>query len=191
MSPPERPETMRNADPPASAAEQERAYHQAVAQHGRELSRFVAGYERDTAKRMELLQDVHVALWQSLAGFRGQCSLRTWAFRVAHNVGATYIQRSLRVAERSHVDLEDVESLASGDAGIESAERRIDLERVLALIHRLRPPDREVMLLYLEDLDAASIGEITGLSARNVATKVHRIKALLSDQLRTRGRRNG
>ena len=39
------------------------------------------------------------------------------------------------------------------------------------------------MLLYLEDLDAASIGDVTGLSARNVATKVHRIKKLLAAQM--------
>ena len=35
------------------------------------------------------------------------------------------------------------------------------------------------MLLYLEQLDAASIAEITGLSAANVATKVSRIKQIL------------
>ena len=33
-----------------------------------------------------------------------------------------------------------------------------------------------MILLYLEGTDAASIGEITGLSAGNVATKIHRIK---------------
>jgi len=56
--------------------------------------------------------------------------------------------------------------------------------RVLALLHvlirRLAPPDDQVMLLYLEDHDAASIADITGLSARAVATRVHRIKHLLS-----------
>ena len=34
------------------------------------------------------------------------------------------------------------------------------------------------MLLYLEDLDAGAIGEITGLSAGAVATRIHRIKVL-------------
>jgi len=43
----------------------------------------------------------------------------------------------------------------------------------------LKPLDCQVMLLYLEQLDAASIAEITGLSAANVATKVRRIKQLL------------
>ena len=52
------------------------------------------------------------------------------------------------------------------------------------LIRRLTPPDDQVMLLYLEDVDAASIGDITGLSARAVATRIHRIKAMLSRKFR-------
>jgi RNA polymerase sigma-70 factor (ECF subfamily) len=165
---------------------QDEAYLDAIAHHGRDIARFVAGYEHDLAKRQELLQEVHVALWQSFVGFRAQCSLRTWVYRVAHNIGASHIQRSLKTAERHYVALEEVESMPSGHAGIESTERRLDLARVFALIHRLQPIDREVMLLYLEDLDAASIGEVTGLSARNVATKVHRIKKLLAVQMSAR-----
>jgi RNA polymerase sigma-70 factor (ECF subfamily) len=38
------------------------------------------------------------------------------------------------------------------------------------------------MLLYLEEEDAASIAEVTGLSAANVATKVRRIKHILVRQ---------
>lgn len=173
--------------PPAPAAQaglgQDALYQEATRCHGRDIVRFVAGYEHDPPKRQELLQEVHLALWQSLAAFRGQCSLRTWVYRIAHNTGSTHIQRDRRVADRRHLDLEDVEALADDDTAIASAERRLDLERVYALIHRLGPMDREVMLLYLEDLDAAGIGEITGLSAGNVATKVHRIKKLLATQL--------
>ena len=100
---------------------------------------------------------------------------------MAHNVGAGHVERSQRQAR--YVDLEEAELLPDEGADIGLTERRIDLARVLALVHRLKPLDRELMLLYLEDLDAASMAEITGLSARNVATKIHRIKALLAAQL--------
>jgi len=50
------------------------------------------------------------------------------------------------------------------------------------LIHRLRPMDRQVMLLYLEDMDAESIGEITGISAGNVRVLIHRVKSILARQ---------
>lgn len=165
---------------------QDALYQEASRRHGRDVARFVAGYEREPSRRQELLQEVHLALWQSFAVFRGQCSLRTWVYRIAHNTGATHIQRSLRAVDRDHLMLEDVQDTAVGDEGLAGTERRLDLERIFALIHRLGPLDREVMLLYLEDLDAAGIGEVTGLSASNVATKVHRIKKLLALQLGAR-----
>lgn len=160
-------------------------YRQAIDAFGPDIARFVAGYELDASRRQELLQEVHLSLWQSFAGFKGQCSLRTWVYRVAHNVGVNHIRRSMRAVERHVVPLEEAESLIDDAADIRLTDRRLDLERILALVHRLEPLDREVMLLYLEDLDAAAIGDITGLSARNVATKVHRIKALLAARLGT------
>ncbi len=123
------------------------------------------------------------ALNDSLAQYQADCSLRTWVYRVAHNVGVSHIQRSLRNAERNSLTLDDIEHMAGESAEIALTERRLDLQKVLALIHQLAPLDRQVMLLYLEDMDAAGIADITGLSARNVATKVHRIKAVLANQL--------
>ena len=171
---------------PKKETPQDVLYKQAIAAFGREIGRFVVGYERDNAKRQDLLQEVHLAIWRSMAGFKQQCSLRTWVYRVAHNVGVTHVQHSVRSVERNYVDIEEVECHADETADIAVTDRRLDLARVMALIHSLQSLDRELMLLYLEGLDAASISEITGLSARNVATKIHRIKSLLTEQLNTR-----
>ena len=160
---------------------QDELYRQAMAAHGGELARCCLGYERDAALRQELQQELHLAIWQSLAGFRGDCSLRTWVYRVAHNVGARHVQQ--HVGKGKMLELDEIEHLADERHDPGHTERRLDLQRVLALVHRLAPLDRELMLLYLEELDAASIADITGLSARNVATKIHRIKALLASQL--------
>jgi RNA polymerase sigma-70 factor (ECF subfamily) len=61
------------------------------------------------------------------------------------------------------------------------------LERLYALIQRLNPLDRQVILLYLEGLDAPSIGETTGISSGYVATKIHRIKTILAAHFRDGG----
>ena len=65
---------------------------------------------------------------------------------------------------------------------------RLDAERrrgqLVALLERLAPPERQLMLLYLEGLDAGAISEVTGLSSANVATKVHRIKRILAAHVR-------
>jgi RNA polymerase sigma-70 factor (ECF subfamily) len=75
---------------------QDEFYRQALELHGTELARFLHGYERDAHRRQELAQELQVALWQSFESFRGECSLRTWVYRVAHNVGAGHVRRSLR-----------------------------------------------------------------------------------------------
>jgi RNA polymerase sigma-70 factor, ECF subfamily len=78
------------------------------------------------------------------------------------------------------VSLEEVEMTAIPS----DADRRLALDRLTELVQRLEPRDREVILAYLEGLDAAEIGELTGLSAGNVAAKIHRIKKLLARNFR-------
>jgi RNA polymerase sigma-70 factor, ECF subfamily len=162
----------------ARVAGQERRYAEAAAEFGPALERLARAYERDPDKRRDLLQEIHVALWRSLARFDGRCSMRTWVCRVAHNTATSKVLRPQTNAP-SIVALDDSLESVAATASEEVLDRRRALERLHGLISRLRPLDRQVMLLYLEQLDAASIAEITGLSAANVATKVHRIKQLL------------
>ena len=53
------------------------------------------------------------------------------------------------------------------------------LKQLSLLIQKLKPLDRQIIISYLEGMDASSTAEITGLSAANVAMKVHRIKNVL------------
>ena len=46
------------------------------------------------------------------------------------------------------------------------ADRRLALQRLTHSVQRLKPEDREVILAYLEGMEAAEIGELTGISAR-------------------------
>jgi RNA polymerase sigma-70 factor, ECF subfamily len=161
------------------AGDREQLYAEAAEAFNPALERLARGYERDPDKRRDLLQEIHVALWRSLARFDGRCSLRTWVYRVAHN---TAISKALRprASAPTIVALDDsLESIAAANCEEQALDRRRTLERLHELIRQLKPLDRQVMLLYLEQLDAASIAEITGLSAANVATKVRRIKQLL------------
>jgi len=164
----------------ATTSIQDDLYQEAAAAHGPALERLARAYEADPDLRRDLLQDIHVALWRSFQGFDGRCSMRTWIYRVAHNIGATHVLRQKRTRTEALVGLEELENLPDANSGPAAADRGQALDRLLALIHRLKPLDRDVILSYLEGLDAAAIGEITGLSSGNVATKIHRIKNLLT-----------
>jgi len=157
---------------------QDALYEQAIADHGGMLQRLSRGYEADPDRRGDLLQEIHLELWQSLPSFDGRCALRTWVYRVAHNIAASHIVRRRRTTARL-VDLETLDAEpASGDAQAQ-ADQRLSAQKLLDLIHRLRPADRQIILLYLEGETAAEISEVTGFSPSNVATKIHRIKKLL------------
>jgi RNA polymerase sigma-70 factor (ECF subfamily) len=110
-------------------------------------------------------------------------------YRVAHNVGASHIVRQRRTSSR----LVDLEALDREPASQDEDERRDRLraaQELLELIHRLRPADRQIMLLYLEGESASEIAKVTGLSPSNIATKIHRIKKLLHREY-TEGRSHG
>lgn len=166
-------------------SKQDALYSESASSHGAALERLARAYELDEERRRDLLQEIHLALWRSFSGFEQQCSLRTWIYRVAHNVAATHVVRDRRGKVRTFVSLDEIETMPSAHDDPEvQTDRRKALEQLLVLIHRLEPLERQVILLYLEGFDAASIGEITGISAGNVATRIHRIKKLLADRFR-------
>lgn len=169
---------------------QDEIYLQAAGEFGSSLERLAAAYEADPDRRRDLSQDIHFQLWRSLQRFDGRCSLRTWAYRVAHNVAASHVMRERR-RFFGLVSLEGIEALPTVDSGPSAAEHQINLARLMALIQRLKPLDRQVIVSYLEDLDAATIAEITGLSAANVAMRIHRVKKLLAEQFRQGGNNAG
>jgi RNA polymerase sigma-70 factor, ECF subfamily len=159
---------------------QDSLYRETAETYGGALERLARAYEADPDLRRDLLQDIHVALWRSFEGFDGRCSVRTWMYRVAHNVAASHVTRQRNIRTQVLVGLEEIENVPDVHAGEQAAGHSQDLNRLVATIQRLKPLDRHVILSYLEGLDAASIGEITGLSPGNVATKIHRIKAMLA-----------
>ncbi len=152
-------------------------YDQAVEAFGAAIERLARSYEVDDHKRQDLLQDIHLNLWRSFERFNGHCSLRTWVYRVAHNVAATHVIDQRRQRSRSLVSLDDLDFDAVGIAP--DADRRLLVSRLMELVQCLRPLERQLVLLYLEGLDAAEIGEVMGISAGTVATRISRVKKLL------------
>jgi RNA polymerase sigma-70 factor (ECF subfamily) len=167
---------------------QDELYQEAGSTYGPALERLTHAYEADPDIRRDLLQEIHIALWRSFAGFDGRCSLRTWIYRVAHNAATSHVIRQRRAKGQGLIGLEEMENLPDATGGQVTADRNQALARLMELIQRLKPLDRQVILSYLEGLDAASIGEITGLSARYVSTKIYRIKEILTRRFNAGGR---
>jgi RNA polymerase sigma-70 factor (ECF subfamily) len=166
--------------------EQEEYWRQTAREYGAALERLAWAYEPDPDRRRDLLQELHLALWRSFESFDGRCSLRTWIYRVAHNVAISRVARRRRM-EPVFVTLEDIAAQPSTQNVEKTADRQMALARLLSLVHQLELIDRQLMLAYLEDLDAETMSQITGLSVANVWTRIHRIKQILSRQFHAGG----
>jgi RNA polymerase sigma-70 factor, ECF subfamily len=168
------------SDEPAQSRAGE-LYDAATREFGRVLDRLAAGYEADPEKRHDLRQEIHLQLWRSFAVFDGRCSLKTWTFRVAHNTAVSYVNRQRRQSSR-FVTLEEIERTAPSRESEPDIDHERALRRLWEYIRQLKPLDRQIMISWLEGMDAASVAEITGLSPANVGMKIHRIKNILSSR---------
>ena len=155
-------------------------------QYGHALQRLAAAYEAIPDRRRDLTQEIHFQLWRSFARYDARCSLRTWVYRVAHHVAVSHVIKERRVFSNL-VSLEELNAMPVHS----ETDRRIDRDRLLKLVQNLKPLDRQVILGYLEGLDGAEIGEITGLSSANVAMKIHRIKSVLTKRFQEGGTHAG
>ncbi|MFN9355876.1 MAG: RNA polymerase sigma factor [Alphaproteobacteria bacterium] len=158
--------------------EQDDWYGRVAAQWGPALQRVARSCEADPDRRRDVLQDMHVAIWKSHKLFDGRCSERTWIYRIATNVAANHVTRERR-RNAPLISLDLAHDIPVDDTS-NSTEKDLALRKLFDIVDRLGNPDRSVITLYLEGLDAASIGEITGMTPGAIATRISRIKTLLA-----------
>lgn len=173
--------------PPAehSGQGQDALFERVAVEYAAPLARLARAHEADASLQQDLLQEIHLAIWRSLPAFVGRCSMRTWIYRVAHNVAASHLIRQKRRRLESLTTLDELVL----EADVPEASVTIDEQRTLAkltgLIHRLKPLDRQLIVLHLEGLPADEIAEVAGLSVANVHTKLHRIRELLAKRIQS------
>lgn len=159
-------------------------FEEVTATHGQALRRLCKGYELNAERRKDLYQEILLQIWRALPTFNHDSSLRTWMFRVAHNISITYVSREKRIP--STAQLND-ELLSGGKLPDGELERSEKLNKLQSAIAQLRPMDRQIILLYLEEIPQSDIGEIVGISRDNVSTRISRIKTQLAETTRGDG----
>lgn len=132
-------------------------------------------YCNNAEEKRDMMQEITFQLWKAFPLFREQSKFSTWMYRIAFNTAVSNIRKSKRHPiiealsdqQQEVVDREDIPSL---DEKINS------LYKAISLLNEI---EKGIILLYLEKRSYAEIGEITGLSEKNVSVKIVRIKAKL------------
>jgi len=128
-------------------------------------------FSQDADEVSDLFQEVLLNLWKGFDGFEHRSDIRTWVYRVALNTCITH-DRKKRRTPTVRLSL-DVDMFDDRDEDT----RQADLLR--RRIARLQPFDRAIVLLWLENLPYEEIGQIVGITAKNVSVRLYRIREQL------------
>lgn len=130
----------------------------------------------------DVLQEVLIKMYRSLAGFDGRAALSTWLYRVTRNVCLDMLRSGAR--RPTPVDPFDVALTASDDTEA-AAVTQVWLERA---IQALPPEDRDALnAVTLFGLTYAEAADVLGIPEGTVKSRVFRARRTLATTYGARG----
>jgi RNA polymerase sigma-70 factor (ECF subfamily) len=122
----------------------------------------------------DLYQEILVNLWKGFTKFRGESNVRTWIYRISLNTCISFERKKHRKVDTIPLTM-DINLFEDSDD---------DTKQVQLLknrINKLGHFDRAIVLLWLENLSYDEIGNIVGITAKNVSVRLVRIKEQLKN----------
>jgi RNA polymerase sigma factor, sigma-70 family len=151
--------------------ESEQQFAELVKAHKSTIYTVCYMFSKDEDEVNDLFQEVMVNLWKGFGSFEGRSDVRTWVYRVSLN---TCISDDRKKKRRKTVPLSmDINLFEDRDA---------DSRQVQMLnkrISQLGAFDRAIILLWLENMSYEEIGQVVGITAKNVSVRLYRIKEQL------------
>lgn len=118
----------------------------------------------------DLFQESLTNIWRSLQSYRNECNLNSWIYRITLNTCLSYKRKRQVKTEPLDIHTELFNSTTS--VGQQS-------KLLHDKIQKLDVVDRAIVLLWLENLSYDEIGDIVGMSAKNIGVRLVRIKEKL------------
>lgn len=150
--------------------EQERLFTSMVEEQKQTIYMICYLFSKNPTEVEELYQDVLINLWKGFSAFEGRSSVRTWVWRVSLNTCITWQRKSRKKRLPLELSVDLYNDTDSDTRQIKMLHDRIS---------QLGPFDRAIVLLWLENMTYEEIGEIVGISAKNVSVRLFRIKEQL------------
>lgn len=151
----------------------ERQFAKTVREHKSTIYTVCYMFSKDDDEVNDLFQEVLINLWKGYDSFGHRSDIRTWIYRVALNTCISLDRKKRRTATvRLAMDINLFEDRDEDTRQVDLLHKRIS---------RLQPFDRAIVLLWLEDLSYEEIGQIVGISTKNVSVRLFRIREQLKN----------
>ena len=128
-------------------------------------------FSKDQDEVSDLFQETLINLWNGFDSFRGECEVRSWVWRVTLNACISD-ERKKKKSETVPLSME-INLFTDTDSDTKQ------IRQLYSRINRLGIVDRAIVLLWLENMSYEEIGQIIGISTKNVSVKLVRIKEQL------------
>jgi len=131
-------------------------------------------FQKDDAK--DVLQETFLKIYKNLNGFDRNLKFSSWAYRIAHNEGVSFLRK--RGSKTFNSLKEDDLAKISSDLDLENeTDKKYSAKRVREIISQLDEKYREVLVLkFLEDKSYEEISDIIKKPIGTVATLISRAK---------------
>ena len=149
----------------------EQQFAQTVKEHKSTIYTVCYMFSKDADEVNDLFQEVLVNIWKGFDSFEHRSDIKTWIYRVALNTCIS-IDRKKRRAATAKVTM-DINLFEDRDEDT----KQVDM--LHKRISKLQPFDRAIVLLWLENLPYEEIGQIVGISTKNVSVRLFRIREQL------------
>ena len=159
----------------------DRVYERHVADVDRWVRRLV-GPREDVE---DLVHEVFLVAVRRRGSFRGEASVKTWLFRIAHHVvrGRRRRDRVRRWLFARHAETLPAERSAIVTP-LEEIERREQSARLYAALDRVPDEYRTALILYeIEGLSGEQVAELVGVQLGTIWVRLHRGRARLLREL--------
>jgi RNA polymerase sigma factor (sigma-70 family) len=145
--------------------------------HKRIIYKIANSYCKGENDRHDLEQEIILKLWKSFDRYNPEFKYSTWIYRIALNAAISFYrmeQTRTRIAAPLPETIFNV-----ADPPLKPDPNAVLLQKFIA---GLKPLDKAVIILYLEEKSHKEIAAIIGITETNVATKIGRIKNILKQK---------
>ena len=149
----------------------ERQFAQTVSEHKDTIYTVCYMFSQDADEVNDLFQEVLVNIWKGFDRFEHRSDIKTWIYRVALNTCISIDRKKKKTPTvRLTMDINLFEDQDKDTRQVDMLHKRIS---------KLQPFDRAIVLLWLENLSYEEIGQIVGITEKNVSVRLFRIKEQL------------
>lgn len=154
----------------------EQAFLALIGQHQSIIHKVCNLYAADPADREDLFQEILLQAWRGVPGFQGVAKFSTWLYQVALNTAISHFRKAKVRLPFSQLDAASLQF-----AAMPAEAEAVEIDAMYHAIGQLSKVDKALIMLYLEDYDYKTIGEMLGISANHVGVKLNRIKGQLRE----------